>query len=132
MTAIQSTLPPVAADVPAAVVEENVAELDEMNSDSWSSLESSGIDAETELELEFAFSAPNEAAARELAEYLENADYDVEVGEPGGELDEWAVTGTTPDVTADEDGLVEWVRRMVAIGWEHGECRLDGWSAAVV
>lgn len=132
MTAIQSTLPPVAADVPAAVVEENVAELDEMNSDSWSSLESSGIDAETELELEFAFSAPNEAAARELAEYLEGADYDVEVGEPGGELDEWAVTGTTPDVTADEGGLAEWVRRMVAIGWEHGECRLDGWSAAVV
>ena len=101
MTAIEDTLPPVADDAPTELIDATVAEVAEMNGDGWAVFEENGVTDSTAVQLEFAFSAPNEHTAEDLAEYLQvTADYEASPGAPATESDEWTVTGTTPAVTA--------------------------------
>lgn len=125
---IEETLPqPEHGAAPSDWVAENLAELEEMNGDSPASV---AADAQGGIHVEFAFAVQNQDLADELAEYLESeGDYEVEVKSPETETDEWAVTGTTPEVTVTAAGLESWVRTMLVAGFAHGESRLDGWSA---
>ncbi|MDQ1530889.1 MAG: hypothetical protein QOE37_994 [Microbacteriaceae bacterium] len=130
MTAIEDTLPPVADDAPTELIDATVAEIAEMNGDGWAVFEENGVTDSTAVQLEFAFSAPNEHTAEDLAEYLQvTADYEASPGSPATESDEWTVTGTTPAVTVSPSGLDEWVRRMAAVGYEQGGCQFEGWAA---
>ncbi|MDQ1513823.1 MAG: hypothetical protein QOC59_1665 [Microbacteriaceae bacterium] len=130
MTAIEETLPTVPEDAPVDLIEATAAEIAEMNGDSWDTFEENGVTDSTPVQVEFAFSAPNEQSAQDLAEYLQvTADYDAAAGSPASEFDEWTVKGTTGEVTASAAGLEEWVRRIAAVGYEQGGCQLDGWSA---
>lgn len=127
MNPIEETLPEVPDGVDAARLEEIVDELAQMNGDDFSTLVENG--ATSAARLEFAFSSPNEDAAEELVEALrDGADYAATASEPEGELDEWVVRGSTGEVAATERGLAEWVRRLAALGLEHGEGVLDGWA----
>jgi hypothetical protein len=129
-TRIEQTLPAVPDDAPADLITATVDEIAEMNGDSWDTFEENGVTGSTPVQVEFAYSAPNEEAAEDLAEYLQvAAGYDAAPGSPESEFDEWTVKGTTVEVTASAAGLDEWVRRMAAVGYEHGGCQLDGWSA---
>lgn len=128
-TPIEGTLPAVAEDAPTDLIDATVAEVAEMNGDTWRTFEENAA-TESVVHLEFAFSAPNEAAAEELAEFLETAaGYEADAEAPGTEFDDWSVKGVTGEATVSEAGLGEWVRRMAAAGYAHGECQFDGWSA---
>ena len=128
-TPIEQTLPPVPADVPADWIADNLAELQQMNGESWETLTASGVEEGGAIRLEFAFTAPNEEQAGDLADELVIADYEAQAAPPDSELDAWTVRGTTGEATASPGGLEEWQRRMIATGWQHGESTLDGWSA---
>ena len=126
MTAIEQTLPEAGADVDVTAV---VDEIREMNSDDWSTLQTDGSGPDVPVLLDFAFSAPDEDTARELADWLvETADYEADVASPQTETDDWAVRGTTSEVMVTESGLDEWVVRMAAAGTTHG-CSFEGWGA---
>jgi hypothetical protein len=127
-TPIEETLPqPEHGAAPADWVSENIAELEEMNTDSAEGVAATGA---ATVHIEFAFAASTQEIGDELAEYLETeGDYDVEVRAPETETDEWTVSGTTPEVAVTRAGLEQWVRTMTIAGWAHGQSRLDGWSA---
>jgi regulator of ribonuclease activity B len=127
-TPIEETLPaPDEGAAPADWVGENLAELEEMNTDSAEGVAETGADT---VRIEFAFAASTQEVGDELAEYLETeGDYAVDVRAPETETDEWTVAGTTPEVAVTRAGLDRWVRTMTIVGWVHGRCRLDGWSA---
>lgn len=130
MTPIQDTLPEVSTDVDIAELDEIVDELTAMNSDDWSTLVANGVTAGARIE--FAFSAPNEDAASDLVDdLLADGNYSASAREPEGELDDWSVRGTTPEVSVTEAGLADWVRRLAAYGLDHDQCILDGWAAAL-
>lgn len=126
-TPIEDTLPEVPEDVDTVSLATVVEELAQMNSDDWSTFVDSARTGEARVE--FAFSAPNEAAATALAEaLLDDAAYEVGTREPDDELAEWGVTGTTPGVSVTEAGLRVWVERLAAFGLDHDGCVLDGWA----
>jgi hypothetical protein len=129
---IEQTLPPVPSDVPADWVADNLAELQEMNGETWETLEESGVEAGGVVAIEVAFTAPNEEEAGELADRLLIAGYEAAAAPPDTEIDAWTVSATTGEVAVTPAGLDEWLRRLIAIGWQHGESTLDGWSAAPV
>ena len=129
-TPIEDTLPEAGADVDPAAVAEIVDELAQMNSDDWSTFVSSTTT--TEVQVEFAFSAPQEQAAQSLAEDLRSeASYEVRTKEPQDELDDWGVSGVTPGVSVTEAGLQQWVERLAAYGVDHDGCVLDGWAVVL-
>jgi hypothetical protein len=128
---IEQTIPPVAADVPADWIADNLAELQEMNGDSWETLQAAGAEPDSAVQLEFAFTAPNEEEAGDLADQLLISDYEARAAPPDSDLDAWTVKGTTVEATVTAAGLEEWLRRMIATGWPHGESTLDGWSAVL-
>lgn len=130
-TPIEQPLPAVPADVPADWIADNLAELQEMNGESWETLTGSGVAESGAVRIEFAFTAPNEEQAGELADDLVIAGYEAQAAAPNSELDAWTVRGTTGEVGITPHGLEEWLRRMIAIGWQHGESTLDGWSAVL-
>lgn len=130
MAAIEKTLPPVPDEAPADLVDATAQEVQEMNGDGWAVFEENGVEADDDVQLEFAFSAPTEEAAGELTEFLTTgADYDATATPPETEFDDWTVRGTTPEATVTAAGLDEWVRRMAASGFLHGGCQFDGWAA---
>lgn len=130
--AIEETLPPVPRAVPADWITDNVAEVDEMNGETWATLTASGLGEGAAIRLDFAFSVPTEEDAAELAESLGTAAaYEATATPPRGEMDLWTVEGTTREAAVTAAGIEEWVRRMIAVGWEHGESTLDGWSAVI-
>ena len=43
----------------------------------------------------------------------------------------YGVTGTTQPTAVDLETLNEWVTWMVLAGHENGNCKFDGWGAAV-
>jgi hypothetical protein len=129
-TPLEETLPAVPADAPADLIDATAEEVAEMNGDSWRTFEENGVKEESPVQLDFAFSAPNEQAARDLAEYLQiSAGYVADPAAPDTEFEDWSVKGTTTEAVTSRSGLDEWVRRMAAVGYEHGECQFDGWSA---
>jgi hypothetical protein len=128
---IEQTLPPVPADVPGDWIADNLAELQEMNGESWQTLEAGGIQPDSAVRLDFAFTAPNEVEAGDLVDQLQISDYEAHAAPPDSELDAWTVSGTTSEATVTPAGVDEWLRRMIATGWPHGESTLDGWSAVL-
>jgi len=130
-TPIEQTLPPVPADVPADWIADNLTEVQEMNGDTWETLEATAAGTGSPVQLEFAFTAPNEEDAGDLADQLQLSGYEARATPPDSELDAWTVKGTTVEATVTAAGLDEWVRRMVATAWPHGESTLDGWSAVL-
>jgi hypothetical protein len=128
---IEQTLPPVPSDVPADWVADNLAELREMNGETWETLQESGVEAGAAVAIEVAFTAPNEEEAGELADRLLIAGYEAQAAPPDTEIDAWTVGATTGEVTVTPTGLDEWLRRLIAVGWQHGESTLDGWSAVL-
>ncbi len=128
---IEQSLPPVAQEVPADWVADNLAELQEMNGESWETLEEAGVQEGDTVQVDFAFTASNEEEAGDLADALLIAGYEAQAQAPETEADAWTVRGTTGEVAVTPSGLDEWLRRMIARGWEHGESTLDGWSAVL-
>lgn len=126
---IEETLPEVPTDVDPDRLLGVVDEVAEMNSDDWSTIEDNG--AAAAVRLEFTFSAPNEPAAAGLADDLLSEGYEAATAAPEGEYDEWAVKGTTPEVSVSATGLREWTRRLAGYGLDHDGCVLDGWAASL-
>ena len=130
-TAIEQTLPPVPSEVPPEWVADNLAELQEMNGETWETLQEIGVAHGGAVRLDFAFTAPNEEQAGDLADQLLIADYEAQAAPPDSEFESWTVKGTTGEVAITAAALDEWLRRMIATGWQHGESTLDGWSAVL-
>jgi hypothetical protein len=131
-TPIEQTLPQVPAGVPGDWVADNLAELQEMNGESWQTLEEGGVEPAGGVRISYAFTAQNEEQAGDLADELLIADgYEAHAAPPNSDFEAWTVSGTTDEVTVTQAGLDEWLRRMIAIGWQHGESTLDGWSAVL-
>jgi hypothetical protein len=128
---IEQSLPPVPADVPGDWVEDNLAEVQEMNGETWQTLQESGVEPGSTVRLEFAYTAQNEEQAGDLADQLLISDYEAQAAAPDSEFESWTVRGTTSEVTVTPAGLDEWLRRMIATGWQHGESTLEGWSAVL-
>jgi hypothetical protein len=103
-----------------------------MNRQSWLALQEHGMTEESELRLDFFYVSPSEQQANALRAFIQDeTDYDVRVGSNGGGLlkkKNWLVTGSTQPTQASQDILDQWVRWMVAAGFEHG-CEFDGWGA---
>jgi hypothetical protein len=124
---IQDTVPEVSDDVDPDELTEIVDELTTMNSDDWSTVEGNGVAGGAVIE--FAFSAPNEDVATELLEGIrDDLGYAATATEPQGELDDWTIRGTTPEVSITREGLAEWVRRLAAYGLDQDGSVLDGWA----
>ena len=129
-TPIEDTLPDVPEDVDVVSLRDVVDELEQMNSDDWSTFVDSATAAEARVE--FAFTVPTEDAASSLADDLiAEASYEVAAREPGDELSEWSVTGTTPGVSVTQHGLRVWVERLAAYGLDHDGAVLDGWAVVL-
>ena len=131
MDPIEETLPEAPTDVDPDRLAEVVEELAQMNSDDWSTFTANGVRATTPVRVEFGFTVPAEAAARDLADDLVTEGYEATANEPEGEYAEWAVKGTTSAATVTERGLLEWVRRLAAYGLDHDGAVLDGWAAVL-
>lgn len=131
MDPIEETLPEVPTDLDPVRLAEVVGELAEMNADDWSTFEANGLADGAAARLDFGFRAPNEDVARTLADDLLSEGSVASAAEPEGEYDDWAVRGTTDEVTVSRRGLDEWVRRLAAYGLDHDGCVLDGWAVAL-
>jgi hypothetical protein len=83
------------------------------------------------IRVDFAFTASNEEEAGDLADALLVAGYEAQAQAPDTELDAWTVRGTTVEAVLTRAGLDEWIRRMIAVGWQHDESSFDGWSAVL-
>lgn len=112
-----------------------IVEQQEMSAETLAELRARGvIDDVTLLRIDFAYDAPGESEAQQLAGFLqEQTDYDVEVthGPRRRFRRSWVVTGRTQMTAVSPDVIAQWIRWMVLAGAEHGECRFDGWGASV-
>jgi regulator of ribonuclease activity B len=106
-----------------------------MNRQTWAALQEHGVDASSEIRLDFFYVAPGQPEAEDLGAFLRTAtDYQVDVDfiERGVRRRKlWSVTGSTQPTSVSPEILDQWVRWMVAAGAEHGGCEFDGWGAAV-
>ncbi|MGI8729242.1 MAG: ribonuclease E inhibitor RraB [Solirubrobacteraceae bacterium] len=104
----------------------------EVNPKSWAALQARGVGDTTPVQLDFEFTADDEAATRSLMRFLgANTDYDYKGGarnEDDGSQ-RWMVLGETSPMTLTLDGLNDWVARMTAYGRDHGPAVFDGWGA---
>jgi hypothetical protein len=96
----------------------------------WGELQQQGAGDEPELRLTFAYVAPGEAEAEQLAAFLEaETDYELHVrrrGRIGGRR--WFVAGATQPAPVSLDTLDAWTGWMIAAGAQHGQCAFDGWA----
>ena len=106
----------------------------DVNRKSWTALQERGVDETTPLQLDFEFTAEDEAATRALMRFLrEHTDYEFK----GGARDQedgsrrWMVLGETSPMTLSLEGLDAWVTRMTEYGREGGPAVFDGWGARV-
>ena len=96
-----------------------------MNRGTWAELQKRGVTEATELSLDFAYDAPDAAAADQLVAFIRSeTDYEIRA-------DATAVVGSTRPTTINPQILDDWVRWMVVAGYEKGRCKFDGWGAAV-
>ena len=91
----------------------------------WEVLQRLGLDAGTEIALEFGYESGGPAADRVLAEFLRReTGYRVEVESDG-------ITGWTAPILVSPSSVDEWVAKMVVAGHDHGGCRFNGWTATL-
>ena len=104
-----------------------------MNPTTWQAMADRGVTEETPLRLDFAYLAPGQGEANQLAAFLQSAtDYTVQASsEKKGALSRrvWFVMGTTNATPLSLDVLNQWVKWMVLAGHENGQCEFDGWGA---
>jgi len=104
----------------------------EVNPSSWEALQQRGVDEQTELQLDFEFTAPGEQETRSLMRFLRaETDYEFQGGarnESDG-TQRWMVLGMTSPMALSLDVLNEWVTRMTAYGRDGGPASFDGWGA---
>ncbi len=104
----------------------------EVNPSSWEALQLRGVDEQTELQLDFEFTALGEPETRSLMRFLRaETDYEFQGGarnEKDGSQ-RWMVIGRTSPMALSVDVLNEWVTRMTAYGRDHGPASFDGWGA---
>ena len=104
-----------------------------LNPQTWKAMADHGVTDETLLRLDFAYAAPGEKEANELAAFLQSeTDYTVTASSSKkGALSRkvWSVVGSTNETAVSLDVLNEWVRWMVLAGNENGQCEFDGWGA---
>ena len=99
-----------------------------MTKQTWRRLHSHGVNANTEIHLDFFYNAPTRAAALELQQLLQReTDYDVRVV---SNREIWGIRGSTQATKVDEQILLEWVDWMVTAGLQH-QVVFDGWGAKV-
>ncbi len=103
-----------------------------MNEQTWRTLQGHGVTPASEVRLDFAYRAPNRAAAEGLKSLLEDqTDYSVTVQSSGALLRRvWTVSGSTQPTTISPDILNQWVDWMVTAGLER-DCEFDGWGTEV-
>jgi hypothetical protein len=105
----------------------------EMNPRTWQAMTDLGVAEETALRLDFAYAAPGQVEANQLAAFLQReTDYAVQASSvKKGPLSRrvWFVEGTTNATTLSLDVLNQWVEWMVLAGYENGKCEFDGWGA---
>ena len=103
-----------------------------MNEQTWQTLVGHGVTESTQVRLEFAFAAPDRAAADSLATLLrDQTDYDVEIKASGNLLRKaWSVTGSTQLTQISPAILDQWVDWMLTAGL-HQNCDFDGWGTQV-
>ena len=93
-------------------------------------LQDAGVTEQTELRLDFFYESAGSTGDAQLADLLRReTDYDVQI-QDGGKKG-YGVTGTTQPTAVDLTTLNEWVTWMVRAGRENGNCKFDGWGAAV-
>jgi len=96
----------------------------------WAALQDAGVTEQTELRLDFFYESAGSTGDAQLADLLRReTDYDVQI-QDGGKKG-YGVTGTTQPTAVDLTTLNEWVTWMVRAGRENGNCKFDGWGAAV-
>lgn len=96
-----------------------------MNAQTWGVLQARGVSETTELRLDFAYRAPNEAGAIALRDLLSTeTDYEVRADSDGGR---WSVLGRTQGTSVSLEILDQWVDWMVSAGMQTG-CEFDGWG----
>ena len=89
----------------------------EVNPKSWAALQERGVDEDTALQLDFEFTAVDEAETRSLMRYLgTTTDYEYKGGarNQAGRHAAADGLGTTSPMTLSLDELNEWVTRMTA------------------
>jgi hypothetical protein len=95
------------------------------NATIWAALQRLGVQAGSEIRLDFFFQTGGRDADRELAEFLRSEfDHEVVVETDG-------ISGRTRPMVVTASALDEWVRAMLYAGFEHGGCPFAGWSATV-
>jgi hypothetical protein len=103
-----------------------------MNEETWSTLVRHGVTEATELRLDFAYAAPDQARAESLESLLKaQTDYDVRIESSRDLLGKgWAVVGSTRPTSVSHEILDQWVDWMVTAGL-HQNCEFDGWGTQV-
>ena len=77
---------------------------------------------DVEGELGFVYTAEQPSDAQRLAQFLRTeTDYEVETTDD-------RVTGSTKPMPVTPDAVDEWLAWMIHAGYDHGRCRLQGWS----
>jgi len=105
----------------------------EMNPQTWAALQGRGVDENTLLIIDFAFTAKGKAEAEALVSFLrEKTTFSaIARAERGTSLRKrWIVRGRTQPSTSSLEMLNDWVTFMVKAGYTHA-CRFDGWGVEV-
>ena len=106
----------------------------DVNRKSWAALQERGVDEGTPVQLDFEFTADDEAATRSLMRFLrERTDYEFKGGARNQDdgSQRWMVLGETSPMTLSLDGLDAWVTRMTEYGRDGGPAVFDGWGARI-
>ena len=104
-----------------------------INKEQWEQLGAHGVVDGTELELDYNFVAPDEAAAEAFCKALgEKFNYQSKVvllpEDDQGNPAAWVVHGTTEPTKSGLDFLDGWVTKLVEFGAERS-CMFEGWGA---
>lgn len=105
----------------------------QMNPQTWAALQARGVDENTLLIIDFAFTAKGKAEAQTLADFLREKTTFSSVARPerGTRFRKrWIVRGRTKPSTTSLEMLNDWVTFMVKTGYTHA-CRFDGWGVEV-
>jgi len=105
----------------------------QMNPQTWAALQARGVDENTLLIIDFAFTAKGKAEAQTLTDFLREKTTFSSVARPerGTRFRKrWIVRGRTKPSTTSLEMLNDWVTFMVKTGYTHA-CRFDGWGVEV-
>jgi hypothetical protein len=108
----------------------NLARQTAMAPQTVAELRKHGVAASARLRLEFFFYASVEANAQRLATALNELEYQAEAQIAAGDSRLFVVTGWTTPLGMDDESIVQWVEKMVRLGYAH-DSEFDGWGVNV-